>query len=67
MTAKEKIYRVHAHDTTYGFTSPRYFIARSMKQLRDELETDYGNTLVIESITEVTVEELVYQLNFCTE
>lgn len=67
MTHHEKIYRVHAHDTTYEFTSPRYYIARSEKQLRDELETNYGNTLVIESVVEVTAEEVVCLLNLYIE
>lgn len=59
----KKIYRVHAHDTTYECRSPQYFIAHSAEQLRDELETDYGSTLIIDAITEVTVEEVVNQLN----
>ena len=63
MTKSEKIYRVLAHDTVYGCRSHQYFIARSAEQLRDELETDHGGTLVIEAITEVTVEEVVSQLN----
>lgn len=67
MTTREKIYRVHAHDTTFGCRSPQYYIARSAEQLRDELETDYGNTLVIDTITEVTVEDVVNQLNLYIE
>ena len=63
MSSKEKIYRVHAHNTLYPTFSPMYYIARSEEQLRDELMTDYAGTLIIDGIVEVTVEEVVNQLN----
>ena len=63
MSKNEKIYRVHAHDTVYGCRSPQYFIAPNEELLRDELGTDYGDTLVIDAIVEVAIEEVVNQLN----
>lgn len=64
MATRNTIYRVLAHDTTYPISSPRYYVARSAEQLRAELERDHEGTIVIEAIVEVTLQEVVNQLNF---
>lgn len=66
----KKIFRVESHDAfevEYPCTSPMYFVAESEEQLRADLERDNEGLVVIDWITEVTVEEVVNQLNLYIE
>lgn len=66
----KKIFRVESHDTfetDYPCTSPMYFVAESEEQLRKDFERDNEGLVVIDWITEVTVEEVVNQLNLHIE
>jgi hypothetical protein len=61
------IYRVEAHDTTevqYVCTSPMYYVSElSIEGFRHVLDIAHEGTVAIDSVKEVTVEEVVNLLN----
>ena len=62
----KKIYRVYAHDTTntdYPCMPMMYVLAESEEQLRAEWELNNEGLVEIDEIVEVTIEEVVNQLN----
>lgn len=66
----KKIFRVYAHDTTetdYPCMPIMYHIAESEEELRKNFEQSNEGLVEIDGIVEVTVEEVVNQLNLYIE
>ena len=63
----KKIYRVYAHDAVevdYPCHPVMYHLAENEEELRENLERDNEGLVVIDWIVEVTLEEVISQVNF---